>query len=274
MDSSFETDSELDSDTPLSKRPCIETLESSYSYDTSDDDVAFCSSDTDTESDDDMVFISDKEDNEIIPTAGSINEEQIELKEIGMLLTSNCCMDLCARQLCVNDVLLSRKKFVLMGTVVQRQWLTDKLIDNSHTSSTGELNTTYLIAGKNVCKNTFCEVNGISKSRLQRIRKAVSSGHFNANEHGNQGKRRPTSRVQEARVWMERHFHLIGDKQPDKNKIHLPSWEKKEDVYGRYKGDMLRAEISEASLVGLSTFYRIWNEDFPNVAIPEVRYAC
>ncbi len=44
-------------------------------------------SDTNTESDDDnMVFISD---NEIIPTAGSINEEQLE---IGMLLTSNCCM--------------------------------------------------------------------------------------------------------------------------------------------------------------------------------------
>ncbi len=29
----------------------------------------------------------------------------------------------------------------------------------------------------------------ISKSRLQRIRKTVSSGKFNANEHGNQGKR-------------------------------------------------------------------------------------
>ncbi len=53
--------------------------------------MAFCSSDTDTESDDAMVFISDKEDNEITLTAGS-NEEQLELKEIGMLLTS--CMDL------------------------------------------------------------------------------------------------------------------------------------------------------------------------------------
>ncbi len=51
------------------------------------------------------------------------------------------------------------------------------------------MGTTYLIAGKNVCKNTFCEVNGISKSRLQRIRKTVSSGKFNANEHDNQGKR-------------------------------------------------------------------------------------
>ena len=71
---------------------------------------------------------------------------------------------------------------------------------------------------------------------------------------------------------MERHFQLIGDKQPDKNRVHLPSWEKKEDVYGRYKGGMLKIEISESSIVGLSTFYRIWNENFANVVIPEVGF--
>lgn len=40
--------------------------------------------------------------------------------------------------------------------------------------------------------------------------------------------------MEEAKIWMERYFHLIGDKQPDKNKVHLG---KKDYVYNRYKED-------------------------------------
>ena len=154
--------------------------------------------------------------------------------------------------------------------VHQRQWITDKLIENSSSGANGELITTYFVAGKSVCKTAFCDIHGFSLSRLQRIRKAVTLGQVKVNEHGNQGRKRCTWKVQEAKTWMERHFHLIGDKQPDKNRIHLPSWEKKEDVYQRYKEDMIKAEIPEGSVVGLSTFYRIWNDDFSNVVIPEV----
>lgn len=90
-------------------------------------------------------------------------------------------------------------------------------------------------------------------------------------EHGNLGRKRSTSKVQEAKTWMQRYFTLIGDKQPDQVKIHLPIWEKKEDVFNCYKEDMKKAEIPEEGMVGLSTFYRIWNDEFSFVVILEVK---
>ena len=109
------------------------------------------------------------------------------------------------------------------------------------------------MAGKFVCKKAFADVHGFSLSRLQR---AVSKGKLIVSRHGNRGKKRLTSTVEEAKIWMERYFHLIGDKQPDKD----------EDIFHRYEDDMRKTRSSE-SLAGLSTFYRIWNE---NVLIPKV----
>ena len=85
--------------------------------------------------------------------------------------------------------------------------------------------------------------------------------------HGNKGKKKPTIRGDECKIWMEK---IIGDKIPDKNQIHLPSWDKQKDIYLRYTNDMHAKGISEDQLVVLSTFYRMWKDDFPNVHIPAV----
>ena len=103
--------------------------------------------------------------------------------------------------------------------------------------------------------------------RLQRAKKAVSQGQLLVSQHGNTGRINSTLAVEEATIWMERYFHLIGVKQPDRNRIHLPSCKTKEDVYYHYEEDI---RLRSVSPVGLSSFYRIWNENCPNVVIPKV----
>ena len=76
-------------------------------------------------------------------------------------------------------------------------------------------------------------------------------------KHGNMGRKRTTCKVEEAKVWMNRYFHLIGDKQPDEVKIHLPSWETQHAIYDTCKNDIGKLDISDDYLVGLSTFYRL-----------------
>ena len=54
-----------------------------------------------------------------------------DLEKISRVLISHCCDNLCVRKITVNEVLLARNKFGLMTTTQQRQWLCDRLIENS-----------------------------------------------------------------------------------------------------------------------------------------------
>jgi len=54
---------------------------------------------------------------------------------------------------------------------------------------------------------------------------------------------------------------------PTNNQVHLPSWETQKDIYHRYYQDMNLHEEEEA---GMSTFYKIWTDQFPNVVISQV----
>ena len=89
-------------------------------------------------------------------------------------------------------------------------------------------------------------------------------------EHGNKGKKRCNSKSSGAKAWMHRYFHLVGDKMPHVDQIHLPSWETQKDVFFRYESGMTQQSIPASDIVSLSTFYRIWSEYFPQVVIPEV----
>lgn len=89
-------------------------------------------------------------------------------------------------------------------------------------------------------------------------------------EHGN---RRSIIRSEEAITWMEQYFNLIGDHMPDKNQIHLPSWETQKSIYSRYVDDMADQGIETDEVVALSSFYRIWSTRFSHVCIPEVSHS-
>lgn len=193
-----------------------------------------------------------------------------ELTIIGHILVSSCGCELaCLRHLTAHDVLTSRSKFRNLSRNAQRQWLVDKIADNSRKTELQSPETKYIVAGREVCQSAWCKVHGVTSRRLARIKRSVSLGHIKI-EHGNKGVKRPSLRTEDATAWMRRYFHLIGDKMPHNRQIHLPSWETQKDVYLRYRDDMMLQNMPESGIVALSTFYRIWSEDFPDVIIPEV----
>ena len=180
--------------------PCYERISQAEDNDNDSDGYAFP---TESESDSDSQRLDS-------PQQGYEGEDKL-LEVIGKLLVSRCCNSSCVRDLTANEVLRCRKKFESLNTLNQRQWISDKLLENSALNN-GEMSTTYLIAGKNVCATAFCKVHGFSYSRLKRLKKSVKEDEVRVSEHGNSGRKRTTSKVEEVKTWMERYFHLIGDK--------------------------------------------------------------
>lgn len=72
-------------------------------------------------------------------------------------------------------------------------------------------------------------------------------------------------------AWMGRFFDTVGDKLPHINRIHLPHFMTKRDIYHR-----MRTEFEEdrniREVVSLSHFYKIWDKEFKTVAIPAVSF--
>lgn len=278
-----------DSTTPNPKRLCLETvsisssdtLDTSTASEESEEGFMFTSEpEIEESSEEEFIFLPGKDsaapflNTSHSPVRAcrqpSTSESFAALKTIGEVLVSNCCERLCVRYLTCNDVMTAQKNFSSLKNVVrQREWITDKVVDSS-TATNSTIVVNYTIAGKNVCRQAFSRCQGFSQKRLFRIEKSVSKGQLQADEHGNRGKKWSSSRVQTATTWMSNYFNRIGDKQPDKDRIHLPSWDTKDNIYQRYKSDVSGPESPGVSVVGSSTFYRIWSEEFKHVLIPEV----
>ena len=201
--------------------------------------------------------------------SGQVTCSDDERESVATILITRCCKRNCLLHLTAYNVMTARRRFFSFGTNAQRQWVIDRLHENSYGIEKGSITTKYFIAGDEVCQVAWCAVYSISKKRITRMLKSASLGYITA-EHGNKGKKRSKMKTQNVTAWMERYFHLVGDKMPHKDQIHLPSWETQKDVYSRYCADMAEQHISENELVSLSMFYKIWNDKFSNVVIPEV----
>jgi len=77
-----------------------------------------------------------------------------------------------------------------------------------------------------------------------------------------------STKVIEAKAWMTRYFHRIGDSMPHMDQIHLPYGLTKGDIYLYMKADLIEQGLSV--VVSLSHFYKIWNVSFKKVVIPKV----
>jgi len=74
---------------------------------------------------------------------------------------------------------------------------------------------------------------------------------------------------------MRQYFNLIGDRMPDKNQLHLPSFDRRNVYYDRYVGDMkAQAPEDDSIILGDSMFYKIWKRHFKEVVIPKVILHC
>jgi len=202
-------------------------------------------------------------------TEGEDEDEQSELQQIGSILVGKCCKNCCLHYLTAVDVIQSRKEmYQHTKRSDQKRWLHRKLSDSSSQASDGTFETKYYISGKNVCLLAYCKVYSLSIRTLKRLLQKIT---FSSSlHHGNAGKKRQNTRTEAAVAWMKRYFFLVGDKMPDRCQIHLPCWETRKDVYSRYCTDM--GNESTEDLLKISMFYKVWNNYFANVRIPEVGY--
>ena len=196
-----------------------------------------------------------------------------ERERAATVLVATCCEKDCLLHLTAHDVIMTRRKLSSLRGTEQRQWLMDRLVENSHEVEKGKLETKYLVAGQEVCQLAWCKVTLISSKRVSSALKSASLGQVIA-EHGNKGKKRMNTKSENAKAWMQRYFHLIGDRMPHNSQIHLPSWETQKDLYTRYAEDMTLQNIASTEVVCLSMFYKLWNGDFSYVVIPEVSLDC
>ena len=77
--------------------------------------------------------------------------------------------------------------------------------------------------------------------------------------HGNLGKERVNTKAESVAMWMNAHFHLISDRMPDKNQIHLPSWENQKNIYCCYLQNLQKCGLERKKMLELvfSTRYEL-----------------
>ena len=197
------------------------------------------------------------------------SDEELERKALVTLFTSKCCSRDCLLHLTGHDIINTRRKVCDLSPNSKRQWLFDKVSDSSRLMG-GKILTTFNLAGQELCHTSFCLLYSVNSKRLYRVIKSISEGNVSCeNTHGNKGKKKKNTKSETTKIWMERYFHLIGDKMPHNNQIHLPSWETHKSIYERFREDMAIKRTEE--IVSLSMFYKLWHEEFSHVVIPEVR---
>lgn len=273
-------DMAMEKECPLSKRFCAERYESDIP------DEIFPSEDecNQSDADDYAAFYPSEESNhasiidcESPQSSPVINSKEMnsgenddELGKIGRLLVGTCCEKLCLRHLTAIDIISNKSDFVSKTRSDQRHYLLRKLKENSSESDTrpGSVVTKFYISGKEICSSAWAQIYGICTRTLSRMLQQITGQQELT--HGNLGKKRVNTKAESVAMWMDAYFNLIGDRMPDKNQLHLPSWENQKNIYSRYLQDMQKRGIGDEEIAGISVFYKIWTEQFSNVVIPQV----
>lgn len=139
-------------------------------------------------------------------------------KEASEITSSQCCKKRCLANLSILEIKEAREMFSNKEWVEQEQLLLDSAFichpaasDRGSSSCKTRTNeSTMMIEGKRVCKETFIKVLGISYKRYRRTARLHQIGFSKAT------KKTPTrsklSKSREAKAWMETYFHLVGDR--------------------------------------------------------------
>ena len=183
----------------------------------------------------------------------------ISNKESTIDLGSSCCKRKCLKNLSLAEVERSRERFCSRSTIEQNQFLLDSFqitVGSSNTSSEGEL--TGMLEGKHLCCDAFTSVLNVSQKHYKML-------YDQFKEDAVEIQRKPVNRVEsakvsEAKAWMSRFFHQIGDHMPHIQQNHLPHFLTKHDVYVRMKRELADQGIDESRIVSLSWFYKIWGK--------------
>ena len=171
-----------------------------------------------------LLFLDDTVDDTVNDTVTSLdinNEREVSEGK------KECCKENCLHSFSVEEFDAATKHFKEKSAAEQRQFLLDSLIFSSPSSAS--VREKFMLYSKAVCRKGFANLLGTSERRLERIKQ-----HCGASVkivHGNRGMKRPTIKSCDAPAWMKSYFDMMGDNMPDSNRIHLPSFMTKREVY-------------------------------------------
>ena len=169
-----------------------------------------------------------------LESASASREETREREAVGNILASRCgCVKECLLSLTGHTLIATRRKVFSLTRNEKRQWIFEKVVDNSKMVN-GKLETTFVVGGLIVCRTAFQLMYQIPPKAISRAIKSVLDGDVMV-EHGNKGQKKPTEKLENAKVWMTQYFKLIGDKMPTTGQIHLPSWDNRMFMNGTEK---------------------------------------
>ena len=184
------------------------------------------------------------------------------------LLTVSCCINKCLRKLSIEDINHCEINIKCKGQTNRRNYLLEYLHSHSKGDDSGGYVTEFVVKGKQVCKEVWVLVHDIKKETFRRIYGEFQNGTVNI-EHGNLGIKRPTEKTKDCIAWLEFFINCVGQHQPDQTTIHLPSCF---SVLSIYKQMLQENDGYGIPSVGLSEFYSVFHQYFPNVIIPKVSY--
>ena len=221
-----------------------------------------------TEESESILFLSD--DNTLTsdqPDVEGAGEECKPCCSKESILEQECCTDGCLQNFTFKEFNVATEHFQSKSKDEQRQYLHDSILFSSPSASKSTKER-FMLFGKSACRKAFAVLLSTNESRLEHIKQ--NCGTAVKLVHGNQGIKRPTSKSLEASAWMKSYFERLGDYVPDSNRIHLPSFLTKREIYQKMHTDLLESGIKD--IVSQSTFYELWERDFNHVLTPEVSY--
>ena len=238
------TDSDADAHCSFSSK--CDNADSVYSEDNAES-LLFYSADTKDES---ILFYSPSHETQCSNQSAdggdvlSSNLEEPITMTTSQLLEEPCCQQGCPKYLSPAEARQARQHFTSKTAEEQRQYLLDCASVSTLTTSSGTPKlTSFTLFGKNVCKKAFALVLDCSTRRLDRVASLFREGVTKIS-HRNAGQLRQTSKTADAISWMDSYFRMIGEHLPDCDRIHLPSFLTKRDVYERMVAELRENGLS------------------------------
>lgn len=184
-------------------------------------------------------------------------------------MTMHCCNRgnvTCFKLLSQNTIEHIRSNIYSVSETKQTQIILDYMLQHSQ----GDGHVLYTVGGQSVCEACFRMVYGFRFNRFSSIKAKFQSGVVVA-EHGRLGRGKTSNENIRILSWLRTFIDKVGDKMPSSSVIHLPSCLTKADVFSLALEDLSQGGLECCKQ---STFYEIWQQNFPNVKIPKVSMIC
>ena len=148
----------------------------------------------------------------------------------------------------------------------KRNFVLDYLHAHTDVNCDGDLVTTFLVKGKPICKDAWLIIYDLKKDTFNRLSTQFKEGVVQV-EHGHTGTKWTTQKTKDYIAWLEFFVGCVGQHQPDKKSIHLPSCFSLSLIYKQMVDENNTFKMPSVSK---SQFYRIFHRYFPHVQIPKV----